>query len=67
MIDAASMGGSSGGPALNRDGNVVGMLWGGPSLLAAFHISVDNPAFAFLIHARVLREELNNIAARARQ
>ena len=67
MIDAASMSGSSGGPALNRSGNVVGMLWGGPSLLAAFHIDVDNPSFAFLIHARVLREELRNIAARARR
>ena len=30
VIDAASFAGSSGGPALNVDGQLVGMLWGGP-------------------------------------
>lgn len=30
VVDAASFAGSSGGPALNVDGAIVGMLWGGP-------------------------------------
>lgn len=32
VVDAASMGGSSGGPAFNVEGELVGMLWGGPVL-----------------------------------
>lgn len=32
VVDAASLGGSSGGPAFNLDGQLVGMLWGGPLL-----------------------------------
>lgn len=33
VLDAASLGGSSGGPAFNREGQLVGMLWGGPALV----------------------------------
>ena len=31
VVDAASFSGSSGGPAFNSSGRLVGMLWGGPS------------------------------------
>ncbi len=48
VVDAASSG-SSGGPALNTAGRVVGMLWGGPPGVASF---------AYLIHARTLEQEL---------
>ena len=49
VVDAASWAGSSGGPALNTAGRVVGMLWGGPPGVASF---------AYLIHARTLEQEL---------
>lgn len=39
VIDAASMAGSSGGPAFNVQGELVGMLWGGP-VLAGEHRTV---------------------------
>lgn len=67
MVDAASMAGSSGGPALNRRGRVIGMLWGGQTFLQAFGLRIDNTSFSFLIHARVLEEELATIAARAQR
>jgi len=35
VVDAASLGGNSGGPVFNIQGQLVGMLWGGPVLLGA--------------------------------
>jgi S1-C subfamily serine protease len=53
IVDAASFGGSSGGPALDRAGRVVGMLWAGPG---------SDSGFAFLIHVRTIEAELASIA-----
>ncbi|MCA9615736.1 MAG: trypsin-like peptidase domain-containing protein [Myxococcales bacterium] len=79
VVDAASMQGSSGGPALNLDGRLVGMLWGGPELrgssrtvvaapgrlvVAHGETSIANPAFAYLIHTRVMAEELRSMERR---
>lgn len=71
VVDAASFGGSSGGPALNTAGRVVGMLWGGPlselivggTRLPAF---IQNPAFAYLVHIRTIQEELTAWGERSR-
>jgi S1-C subfamily serine protease len=52
VVDASSFGGSSGGPALNRAGHVVGMLWAGPG---------SDSGFAFLIHVRTIQTELASI------
>lgn len=51
VVDAASFGGSSGGPAINANGRLVGMLWGGPEAdvrIAGTAIPawVQNPSFA---------------------
>ncbi|MCB9604552.1 MAG: trypsin-like peptidase domain-containing protein [Sandaracinus sp.] len=79
VVDAASMHGSSGGPAFNLDGQLVGMLWGGPSLrgesaavieergrrvVAYAQTAIANPAFAYLIHTRVMAEELQAMERR---
>lgn len=79
VVDAASMHGSSGGPALNLDGQLVGMLWGGPSLrgesaavieargrrvVAYAQTAIANPSFAYLIHTRVMAEELRSMERR---
>ncbi len=73
VIDASSLGGSSGGPAVNADGRIVGMLWGGPT--TALHVwtlrgnvQVDRAravsgSLAFLIHARTIAEELRRLEA----
>lgn len=63
VVDAASFGGSSGGPAINARGNVVGMLWGGPRIDVQSRVGrlpawMENPAFAFLIHVRTIEQEL---------
>ena len=68
-IDASSFVGSSGGAVLNRQGRVVGMLWGGPGGVAGrtargVPVWLQNPTFAFAIHCQVLREELQRINAR---
>jgi len=79
VVDAASMQGSSGGPAFNLDGQLVGMLWGGPELrgesaavvvapgrrvVAYEQTAITNPAFAYLIHTRVMAEELRSMERR---
>lgn len=79
VVDAASMKGSSGGPALNLEGELVGMLWGGPVLrgrsrteivepgrrvVANEVTAIENPAFSFLIHTRVMAEELRTMERR---
>lgn len=64
VVDAASFSGSSGGPALNARGRLVGMLYGGPNRdlesetgpIQSFW-TVDS-SFAFLIHVRVIEEVL---------
>lgn len=60
VIDAASLGGSSGGPAFNMQGELVGMLWGGPTQQVRSVVGgvVQNPSFSYLIHARTLAVEL---------
>lgn len=67
VVDAASLGGSSGGPAFNLRGELVGMLWGGPAQLGDVMTTrgpvresaiVQNPSFAYLIHTRTLADEL---------
>lgn len=71
VVDAASFAGSSGGPALNAGGHVVGMLWGGPLselvvggvALPAF---IQNPAFAYLVHIRTIEDELHAWVERSR-
>lgn len=61
VVDAASLGGSSGGPALNMRGELVGMLWGGPNQRlrgSPLPGHVQNPSFSYLIHTRTLAAEL---------
>lgn len=63
VVDAASLGGSSGGPALNMRGELVGMLWGGPDQSVrvgriAVGAHVQNPSLSYLIHTRTLAAEL---------
>lgn len=76
VIDSASFHGGSGGPALGPDGEVVGMLWGGPvqTLKAAttrgaevqLPAWVSTDSFAFLIHADSIRQEFDKLRARRR-
>ena len=40
VVDAASLGGSSGGPAFNVQGQLVGMLWGKPLLDGQVHTGI---------------------------
>lgn len=68
VVDAASFQGSSGGPAFNTRGQLVGMLWGGPAQLAPTATSrgrgvalVQNPAFSYLIHSRTIASELRRL------
>lgn len=81
VSDAASIAGSSGGPAFNTDSQLVGMLWGGPvqgsraagtvvtttntgviaTSAAHAQVAVHNPTLAFLIHTRVIAEELQRL------
>jgi S1-C subfamily serine protease len=73
VVDAASMQGSSGGPAFNLERQLVGMLWSGPVLrgrsrteivepgrrvVAHEETEIANPAFSYLIHTHVMSEEL---------
>lgn len=65
VVDAASFRGSSGGLALNSQGEVVGMLWGGPSQAAPTATTrdygvalVQNPSFSYLIHVATIATEL---------
>src|SRR5262249_42279079 len=63
VVDAASFAGSSGGPAINAQGQVVGMLWGtGASEVECARGTppawVRNPTFAYLVHARTIESEL---------
>lgn len=75
VADAAAFAGSSGGPALNEDGRVVGMLWatdggiGGVAAVgrAGIPIWVRNPTFAFLIHVRTIEGELRSYGERLRE
>lgn len=72
VVDAASFAGSSGGPALNASGHVVGMLWGGPQtalMVAGARVPafVENPSFAYLIHIRTIEDELRAWVERSRE
>ncbi|MEM9865816.1 MAG: serine protease [Myxococcota bacterium] len=62
VVDAASLRGSSGGPAFDLQGNLVGMLWGGPqySVRTLFGTAgyVQNATISYLIHTRTLATEL---------
>lgn len=71
VVDAASFRGSSGGPALNVRGQLVGMLWGGPTQVAPTATTrdvgvavVQNPAFSYLIHVRTIADELQRLQHR---
>lgn len=68
VVDAASFRGSSGGPAFNTAGQLVGMLWGGPAQLAPTASRsgrgvalIQNPTFSYLIHARTIAAELRRL------
>ena len=68
VVDAASFRGSSGGPAFNVEGRLVGMLWGGPAQVgrtasrAGSGLSiVQNPTFSYLIHTRTIAAELRRL------
>ena len=70
VVDAASLGGSSGGPAFNRRGELVGMLWGGPVHAATVRVGrgtarvstgIENPSFAYLLHTRTIANELRRL------
>jgi S1-C subfamily serine protease len=72
VVDAASFAGSSGGPAINAAGHVVGMLWGGPvgevsTRAGALPLWVQNPSFAFLIHVRTMERELRSYGESLRE
>ncbi|MBX7195179.1 MAG: serine protease [Sandaracinaceae bacterium] len=72
VVDAASFSGSSGGPAINRSGRVVGMLWGGPTAVVEGAGRrptgiVANASFAYLLHVRAIEAELAAIRASARE
>jgi S1-C subfamily serine protease len=72
VVDAASFAGSSGGPALNANGHVVGMLWGGPIstlMVAGARVPafIENPAFAYLVHIRTIEDELRAWVERSRE
>lgn len=74
IIDCASFAGEAGGPVVNADGELVGMLWGGPSRMHAGTRDVQRrgtrPAaprgergthrgsFAYMIHARTIAAQL---------
>lgn len=69
VVDAASFRGSSGGPVVNFDGRLVGMLWGGPTQGATLgrsqtRLIVQNTSFAYLIHARTIADELRQLERR---
>jgi S1-C subfamily serine protease len=72
VVDAASFNGSSGGPALNAQGHVIGMLWGGPAAevitRGGHHLPawVGSTAFAYLIHVRTIEAELRAFGERQR-
>ncbi len=73
VVDAAHFQGSSGGPAFNRGGRLVGMIWGGPVQAGAAAtvnrrrevsegVSVrHSSAFAYLIHPAVIAAELRRL------
>lgn len=51
VIDAESEGGSSGGPVVNREGQVVGMMWG----------TMRATSFSLCVHAHTLATELRMV------
>ncbi|MEQ8461529.1 MAG: serine protease [Sandaracinaceae bacterium] len=67
VVDATSFRGSSGGPAFDGSGRLVGMLWGGPTqTVSVGHTavgSVQNVAFSYLIHTRTIAAELRALEA----
>lgn len=63
VVDAASFRGSSGGPAFNVTGQLVGMLWGGPIQRSSAG-AVQNPTFSYLIHTRTIAAELSRLQRR---
>lgn len=75
VVDAAAFAGSSGGPALNSDGRLVGMLWGGPEAavrsrgrggrMQRWPLWARSPTFAYLIHVNVLREQFARVRSRS--
>jgi hypothetical protein len=72
VVDAASFSGSSGGPAINAAGELVGMIWGGPAMLLStgrgmLPAWVENPAFTYLLHVRVIEDELRAWGERSRE
>lgn len=69
VVDAPSFIRLSGGPALNRSGRVVGMLWGGPAARRSTSAGpppewVRSPRFVYLVHAAEIRDELDRMRRR---
>ncbi len=70
VVDAAAFHGSSGGPAINARGHVVGMLFAGQAHRVrgagdvSYPVWVTDSSFAFLVHVRVIEEELRAEAER---
>ena len=57
VIDAETHFGNSGGPVVDRNGNCLGMVWGG----------VRATSFTLAVHAETMAEELSRVESRLRE